>query len=125
MEMDLLNFSMLQAISQRIFGGNAELHAAGRALHPDGYSARAHQAGQGSAQTMGNAFDHCAAAPGFSVILWVRCWLQPPAWWAQTVVAMGMIALPVMLRYHYSKSLASGIIAASGTLGQVIPAVSY
>ena len=38
-----------------------------------------------------------------------------------TVVAMGMISLPIMLRYGYNPSLATGIIAASGTLGQVIP----
>jgi tripartite ATP-independent transporter DctM subunit len=38
-----------------------------------------------------------------------------------TVVAMGMISLPVMLRYGYSPSLATGVVAASGTLGQVIP----
>ncbi|MBE7384202.1 MAG: TRAP transporter large permease subunit [Leptolyngbya sp. SIO1E4] len=38
-----------------------------------------------------------------------------------TVVAMGMISLPIMLRYGYSSSLATGVIAASGTLGQVIP----
>lgn len=38
-----------------------------------------------------------------------------------TVVAMGMISLPAMLRNNYSPSLASGTIAASGTLGQIIP----
>jgi len=38
-----------------------------------------------------------------------------------TVVAMGTISLPVMLRYKYDPSLATGAIAASGTLGQVIP----
>lgn len=38
-----------------------------------------------------------------------------------SVVAMGMISLPVMLRYGYSKSLACGVITASGTLGQIIP----
>lgn len=38
-----------------------------------------------------------------------------------TVVAMGMISLPVMLRYGYSPALSTGVIAASGTLGQVIP----
>ncbi len=38
-----------------------------------------------------------------------------------SVVAMGMISLPVMLRYGYPKSLAAGVIAASGTLGQIIP----
>jgi tripartite ATP-independent transporter DctM subunit len=38
-----------------------------------------------------------------------------------SVVAMGLISLPVMLRYGYSAELASGVIAASGTLGQIIP----
>jgi len=38
-----------------------------------------------------------------------------------TVVSMGLISLPVMLRYGYSKELASGVICASGTLGQIIP----
>jgi tripartite ATP-independent transporter DctM subunit len=38
-----------------------------------------------------------------------------------SVVAMGMISLPVMLRYRYSPELATGVITASGTLGQVIP----
>ena len=38
-----------------------------------------------------------------------------------SVVAMGTISLPVMLRYGYSKELATGIITASGTLGQIIP----
>lgn len=40
---------------------------------------------------------------------------------AATVVAMGLISLPVMLRYGYNKELATGVIAASGTLGQIIP----
>ena len=38
-----------------------------------------------------------------------------------TVVTMGVIALPTMLRHGYDRSLACGTIAASGTLGQVIP----
>ena len=38
-----------------------------------------------------------------------------------SVVAMGSISLPVMLRYNYSKELSSGVILASGTLGQIIP----
>ncbi len=38
-----------------------------------------------------------------------------------SVVAMGLISLPVMMRYGYSKELASGVISAAGTLGQIIP----
>ncbi|MEM9553384.1 MAG: TRAP transporter large permease subunit [Acidobacteriota bacterium] len=38
-----------------------------------------------------------------------------------SVVAMGMISLPVMQRYGYSMQLSTGVITASGTLGQIIP----
>jgi tripartite ATP-independent transporter DctM subunit len=38
-----------------------------------------------------------------------------------SVVAMGVISLPVMLKYKYDKRLATGVICASGTLGQIIP----
>lgn len=38
-----------------------------------------------------------------------------------SVVAMGLISLPVMLRYRYSPELSAGVITASGTLGQIIP----
>jgi tripartite ATP-independent transporter DctM subunit len=38
-----------------------------------------------------------------------------------SVVAMGLISLPVMLRYRYDPRLATGVILASGTLGQIIP----
>jgi tripartite ATP-independent transporter DctM subunit len=38
-----------------------------------------------------------------------------------SVVAMGLISMPVMLRYGYSPRLTSGVITASGTLGQIIP----
>jgi tripartite ATP-independent transporter DctM subunit len=38
-----------------------------------------------------------------------------------SVVAMGLISLPVMMRYGYSKELATGTICAAGTLGQIIP----
>ncbi|NPA50808.1 MAG: TRAP transporter large permease subunit [Epsilonproteobacteria bacterium] len=38
-----------------------------------------------------------------------------------SVVAMGVISLPIMLKHHYSKTLATGTICAAGTLGQIIP----
>jgi tripartite ATP-independent transporter DctM subunit len=38
-----------------------------------------------------------------------------------SVITMGLIALPIMLKYGYDKRLASGVICASGTLGQIIP----
>ncbi len=38
-----------------------------------------------------------------------------------SVVAMGTISLPIMLRYGYQKELATGVVASAGTLGQIIP----
>jgi TRAP-type mannitol/chloroaromatic compound transport system permease large subunit len=40
---------------------------------------------------------------------------------AASVIAMGLISLPIMLRYGYDRRLASGVIVASGTLAQIIP----
>ncbi len=40
---------------------------------------------------------------------------------AATVIVMGMLSLPIMLRYGYDKKLAAGVIVASGTLAQLIP----
>lgn len=40
---------------------------------------------------------------------------------AASVIAMGLISLPIMLRYGYNRPLACGVITASGTLAQIIP----
>ena len=40
---------------------------------------------------------------------------------AASVISMGLISMPIMLRYGYDRRLASGVIAASGTLAQIIP----
>src|SRR5213594_3300865 len=40
---------------------------------------------------------------------------------AASVISMGLISLPIMLRYSYDRRMASGVIAASGTLAQIIP----
>ncbi len=40
---------------------------------------------------------------------------------AASVISMGLISLPIMLRYGYDRRLAAGVIAASGTLAQIIP----
>jgi TRAP-type mannitol/chloroaromatic compound transport system permease large subunit len=40
---------------------------------------------------------------------------------AASVIAMGLISLPIMMRYGYDRSLATGTIAASGTLAQIVP----
>jgi TRAP-type mannitol/chloroaromatic compound transport system permease large subunit len=40
---------------------------------------------------------------------------------AAAVISMGLISLPIMLRYGYDRQLATGVIMASGTLAQIIP----
>src|SRR3569623_455006 len=40
---------------------------------------------------------------------------------AASVISMGLISLPIMMRYGYDRRVASGVIAASGTLAQIIP----
>ena len=40
---------------------------------------------------------------------------------AASVIAMGVISLPIMMRYGYDMKLATGVIAASGTITQLIP----
>lgn len=40
---------------------------------------------------------------------------------AASVISMGLISLPIMLRYGYDRRLATGVIAASGTLAQIVP----
>jgi TRAP-type mannitol/chloroaromatic compound transport system permease large subunit len=40
---------------------------------------------------------------------------------AASVISMGLISLPIMMRYGYNRAIASGVIAASGTLAQIIP----
>ena len=40
---------------------------------------------------------------------------------AASVISMGLISLPIMLRYGYNRSIATGVITASGTLAQIIP----
>ena len=38
-----------------------------------------------------------------------------------TVVTMGILSLPLMIKWNYNKKISTGIICASGTLGQIIP----
>ncbi|MEM9772393.1 MAG: TRAP transporter large permease subunit [Cyanobacteria bacterium P01_D01_bin.73] len=72
-------------------------------------------------ETMGILFGRVRGGLALAVV-WVGALLAATTGVvAATVVAMGLISLPIMLRYGYRKSLAAGVIAASGTLGQIIP----
>ncbi|MFB0994678.1 MAG: TRAP-type mannitol/chloroaromatic compound transport system permease large subunit [Paracoccaceae bacterium] len=71
--------------------------------------------------TMAQLFGRVPGGLGISVVFVGAILAATTGIVGATVVAMGLISLPAMLRNKYSPSLASGTIAASGTLGQIIP----
>ena len=71
--------------------------------------------------TMAQLFGQVPGGLGISVVLVGALLAATTGIVGATVVAMGLISLPAMLRKNYSPSLATGTIAASGTLGQIIP----
>lgn len=118
-EFDLILFS---ALPQRIFGimSNYVLLAIpffilmGTVLQRSGLA-------EDLLETFGILFGRLRGGLAIGVILVGTLLAAATGVVGATVVAMGMISLPIMLRYGYSPSMATGIIAASGTLGQVIP----
>ena len=71
--------------------------------------------------TMAQLFGPIPGGLGISVVLVGALLAATTGIVGATVVAMGLISLPAMLRNNYSKPLATGTICASGTLGQIIP----
>jgi tripartite ATP-independent transporter DctM subunit len=122
MEMGLLNASLFQALPERIFGimGNQTLLAIpfftfmGLVLERSGMA-------EELLDTMAQLFGPMRGGLAYAVIIVGTLLAATTGVVAASVIAMGLISLPVMLRYGYSRSLASGVIAASGTLAQIIP----
>lgn len=112
----------LSAMPQRIFGimANATLLAIpffiflGSMLEKSGIAEQL-------LETMGIILGRLRGGLALAVILVGTMLAATTGVVAATVVAMGLISLPIMLRYGYNKELASGVIVASGTLGQIIP----
>lgn len=71
--------------------------------------------------TMAQLFGRIPGGLGISVVFVGALLAATTGIVGATVVAMGLISLPAMLRNNYSPALATGTIAASGTLGQIIP----
>ena len=71
--------------------------------------------------TMGKLFGNLRGGLGMSVIVVGALLAASTGVVGATVVTMGLISLPAMLRANYDPKLASGVICASGTLGQIIP----
>jgi tripartite ATP-independent transporter DctM subunit len=72
-------------------------------------------------QTIGQLFGPVRGGLALAVVLVGTLLAAATGVIGASVVAMGLISLPVMLRYGYKPELATGVIAASGTLGQIIP----
>lgn len=72
-------------------------------------------------ESMGQLFGKVAGGVAISTIIVGTLLAASTGVVGASVVAMGVISLPVMLKYKYNKSLSCGVICASGTLGQIIP----
>ena len=71
--------------------------------------------------TIGQLFGPVRGGLAFAVILVGAMLAATTGVVAASVISMGLISLPIMLRYGYDRRVASGVIAASGTLAQIIP----
>ncbi len=122
MEMGLLQPSLLQALPERVLGimGNSTLLAIpfftfmGLILERSGMA-------EELLDTIGQLFGAVRGGLAYAVIFVGALLAATTGVVAASVIAMGLISLPVMMRYGYSKPLACGVIAASGTLAQIIP----
>ena len=121
-ELGLLKPELLQALPNRIFGimGNDTLLAIpfftfmGLILERSGMA-------EDLLDTIGQLFGPIRGGVAYAVIFVGALLAATTGVVAASVISMGLISLPVMLRYGYDKRLASGVIAASGTLAQIIP----
>lgn len=72
-------------------------------------------------ETVGQLFGPVRGGIAFAVVLVGAMLAATTGVVAASVISMGLISLPIMLRYGYDKRVASGVITASGTLAQIIP----
>ena len=71
--------------------------------------------------TVGQLFGPVRGGLAYAVVLVGALLAATTGVVAASVIAMGLISLPIMLRYGYDRRIASGVIAASGTLAQIVP----
>jgi TRAP-type mannitol/chloroaromatic compound transport system permease large subunit len=121
-ELGLLKPELLQALPNRIFGimANDTLLAIpfftfmGLILERSGMA-------EDLLDTIGQLFGPMRGGVAYAVIFVGALLAATTGVVAASVISMGLISLPVMLRYGYDKRIATGVIAASGTLAQIIP----
>src|SRR5512132_1557385 len=121
-ELGLLRPELLQALPNRLFGimANDTLLAIpfftfmGLILERSGMA-------EDLLDTIGQLFGPIRGGVAYAVIFVGALLAATTGVVAASVISMGLISLPIMLRYGYDRRLASGVIAASGTLAQIIP----
>ena len=121
-ELGILPEALLQALPLRIFGimQNDTLLAIpfftlmGLILERSGMA-------EDLLDTIGQLFGPLRGGLAFAVIFVGALLAATTGVVAASVISMGLISLPIMLRYGYDRRVASGVIAASGTLAQIIP----
>lgn len=120
--LEVMNISLLGAMSQRIFGllTNGVLIAIPLFVLMGAVLEKS-QIAEDMLDKMGRSFGSLRGGLGISVVLVGMLLAASTGIVGATVVAMGMIALPTMLRAGYDPRLAAGVVCASGTLGQIIP----
>jgi TRAP-type mannitol/chloroaromatic compound transport system permease large subunit len=121
-EMGLLRPELLQAIPERIYGvlSNDTLLAIpfftymGLILERSGMA-------EDLLDTIGQLFGPLRGGLAYAVVFVGAMLAATTGVVAASVISMGLISLPIMMRYGYDNRLSSGVIAASGTLAQIIP----
>ena len=121
-EMGFFEIALLQALPERVFGilSNDLLLAIpfftfmGAILERCGLA-------EDLLESMGQLFGPLRGGLAYAVIIVGAILGAITGTVAASVIAIGLIALPVMMRYGYDKRLATGVIAASGTITQLIP----
>ncbi|ANN65515.1 TRAP transporter large permease [Bordetella bronchialis] len=121
-ELGLLTPALFQALPQRVFGiiSNDTLLAVpfftlmGLVLERSGMA-------EDLLETIGQLFGTIRGGLAFAVVFVGAMLAATTGVVSASVISMGLISLPIMLRYGYDRRLASGVIAASGTLSQIIP----
>src|SRR5438045_8071699 len=121
-QLGLLNFELLQALPKRVIGimSNDTLLAIpfftfmGLILERSGMA-------EDLLDTIGQLFGTVRGGLAYAVVFVGALLAATTGVVAASVISMGLISLPIMLRYGYDRRVASGIIAASGTLAQIIP----
>lgn len=118
----VLNFSLIGALPTRIFNTMiSETLIAIPLFVFMGMILERSRIAEELLRTMGALFGQLRGGLGISVTLVGALLAASTGIVGATTVTMGMMALPVMLRYGYGPSHSSGIICASGTLGQIVP----